>query len=203
MPYRTPNLLMSLGFCQWYKPSNPNPSSFNVDSSGTKLIFKRLKQKATEQDQGKRVRVPGLPKFLAVVGSEASDTENPCFENVGGGEAAQKATSGAGKASLEEEEEEEDPDTHFKRKRKKLEPKETARKKSTQKKPHKKQVVKKAHRHTQKASTGAVTESVAEVPPPLIIRLPGQKETPRETAQVPISLIFFTSYSFIPFYFHA
>ena len=62
---------------------------------------------------------------MAEVGSEASDTESPHFEDVGGDEAVQEATSGAGKASLEEEEEEEHPDIHFKRKRKEPKPKET------------------------------------------------------------------------------
>jgi len=48
---------------------------------------------------------------LAEVGSEASDAESPYFEDVVGGEAAQEATSGAGKALLEEKEKKEDPDT--------------------------------------------------------------------------------------------
>ena len=26
MPLRTPNLLMTLGFCQWYEPQTPHPS---------------------------------------------------------------------------------------------------------------------------------------------------------------------------------
>ena len=79
-----------------------------------------------EQDQGKRVRLPGLPKFLAEVGSEVSDAKSPCFEDVGGGEAAQEATSGVGKALFEEEEEKEDHDIYFKQKRKKPESKEPA-----------------------------------------------------------------------------
>ena len=87
MPLRTPNLLMSLGFCQRYKASNFNPSGFNINSSGTKRIFKRLKQKATKLYQGKRVQALGLPGFLAEVDSEASDVENPCFEDVIVGEA--------------------------------------------------------------------------------------------------------------------
>jgi len=124
MPYLTPNLLTSLGFCQWYRFSNSNPSEFNINSTGTKLIFKRLKQKAGEQGQGKRVRVPGLLEFLAEAVSEASDIESPRFEDVDGGEAAPEATSGAGKAPLEEKEEEEYHNTHFKREQKKPEPKE-------------------------------------------------------------------------------
>jgi len=48
MPYLTPNLLTSLGFCQWYRTSNSNPSEFNINSIETKLIFQQLKQKAAE-----------------------------------------------------------------------------------------------------------------------------------------------------------
>ena len=66
----------------------------------------------TELDRRKRVRVPGLPESLAEVGSEASDTESPRFEDVTGGGATQKALSAAGKAPLKGKEE--DPDTHFK-----------------------------------------------------------------------------------------
>jgi len=84
MPDRTPNLLTSLGFCQWYKASNYNPLGFNINSSGTKLILNQLKQKAIVLDEGRRVRVPGLPKFLAEVCSEALDVENPYFEDIGG-----------------------------------------------------------------------------------------------------------------------
>ena len=58
-----------------------------------------------EQGQGKRVRVPGLPEFMAEAGSETSDAESPRFEEVVGGEAAPKAASRAAKAPLEEEEE--------------------------------------------------------------------------------------------------
>ena len=144
-----------------------------------------MKQKAAEQGQAKRVRVPGLLEFLAEVGSKTSDAESPRFEDVGGGEAAPEATSGAGKAPLEEEEEEKDRDTHFKRKRKMPEPKEPTRKEANQKEPRKKQVAKRASRDTQKASTLAASESVAEVPPPLIIKLPSRKETPKEPAHVP------------------
>ena len=101
MSYLTRNLLTSLEFCQWYQTSNSNPSQFNINSIGTKLIFKWLKQKAVEQDQGKRVRVPGLSEFLDEAGSEASDADSPHFEDVGGGEAAPEATRRAGKAPLE------------------------------------------------------------------------------------------------------
>ena len=73
MPLRTPNLLMTLGFCQWYKTSNSMPIGFNINSSGSKWISKWIKQKATEQEEGKRVRVPSLPEFIVVIDSEASD----------------------------------------------------------------------------------------------------------------------------------
>jgi len=42
----------------------------------------QMKQKVTEQEEGKRVRVPGLPEFITEIDSEASDTESPYFENV-------------------------------------------------------------------------------------------------------------------------
>jgi len=62
--------------------------------------------------------------------------------------------------------------------------------------------VKKARRDTQKASTTVASESVAEVSPPLTIRVPSQKATLREHAQVPDKLDFFHIISFILFYFH-
>jgi len=55
------NLLMTLGLCQWYKTSNFTPIGFNINSSTLKWISKWMKQKATEQVEGKKVRVPGLP----------------------------------------------------------------------------------------------------------------------------------------------
>jgi len=106
---------------------------------------------------------------LAEVGSEASDAESPRFEDVISGGAAQKAFSRAGKALLKEEKEEEDPNTHFKQKQKEPESKELTRKEPTQKEPRKKKVVKKARRDTKKVSTAVESESVAEVPPLLII----------------------------------
>jgi len=115
MPIRTPNILMTLGFCQWYKTSNSNPSEFNINSSGIKLICNRLKQKAIEFDQGKQVWVPGVPEFLTEDGSKFSDTESPRFEDVLGSGASQRALSGTGN-SLVEEEEEENLDVHFKQK---------------------------------------------------------------------------------------
>ena len=73
MPLRTPNLLMTLGFCQWYATSNSTPTGFSVNSSNVKLISQRLKRKVSEKNEGKRVRVPGIGKFIAVDDSEASD----------------------------------------------------------------------------------------------------------------------------------
>ena len=52
MALRTPNLLMSLGFCQLYKASNSKPPGFSINSSKTKLIFKRLKQKRQNLTKG-------------------------------------------------------------------------------------------------------------------------------------------------------
>ena len=72
------------------------------------------------------------------------------------------------------------------------EPTGLTRKEPTRKELRKKQVMKKAFRDTQKVSTAVKSESVEGVPPPLIIRLPSQKGTPREPARFPVSLIFFT-----------
>jgi len=63
------------------------------------------------------------------------------------------------------------------------EPTGLTRKEPTRKELRKKQVMKKAFRDTQKVSTAVKSESVEGVPPPLIIRLPSQKGTPREPAQ--------------------
>ena len=73
MLLRTPDLLVTLGFCQWYITSNSIPTGFSVNSYGVKLISQRLKQKVTEKSEGKRVRVPGLGEFIAIDNSEASD----------------------------------------------------------------------------------------------------------------------------------
>ena len=43
-----------------------------------------MKQKATEQEEGKRVRVSDLSEFIAEIDSEVSDVENPHFEDVAG-----------------------------------------------------------------------------------------------------------------------
>jgi len=98
MLLRTPNLLMS----PVVQSFQLQPIRVQYQLIGTKLIFKRLNKKVTELDQRKRVRVPGLPEFLAEVGSEASDTESPCFKDVVSGGATQEALSGAGKVLLEE-----------------------------------------------------------------------------------------------------
>ena len=50
--------------------------------------------------------------------------------------------------------------------------------------------MKRTRRDAQKASTAAASESIAEVSPPLIIKSPSRKETPKELAQVPGKLDF-------------
>ena len=70
---QTPNLLTTLGFCQWYRTSNSTPTEFSINSFGVKLISQWLKRKVTEKSKGKRVRVPGLGEFIAVDDSETSD----------------------------------------------------------------------------------------------------------------------------------
>ena len=66
--------------------------------------------------------MPGIPEFIAIADSEASDTESPRFEDVVGAEVPRDILGGVGTAPMEEveveEEEEEDPDVHVKRKRK-------------------------------------------------------------------------------------
>jgi len=69
MPLRTPNLLMTLGFCQWYRTPSFAPTGLSINSFGVKLISQRLQQKVTEKGEGKRVRVPGLPEFIATADS--------------------------------------------------------------------------------------------------------------------------------------
>ena len=118
MPLRTPNLLMTLRFCQWYTTSNSTPLGFSVNSSGVKLISQWLKQKVTEKGEGKRVLVPGLGEFIVVDDSEASDAGSPRFEADTGAETPAAASGVVGTAPVEhadvEEVEEEDPDVHFK-----------------------------------------------------------------------------------------
>jgi len=135
MLLRTPDLLVTLGFCQWYITSNSIPTGFSVNSYGVKLISQRLKQKVTEKSEGKRVRVPGLGEFIVVDDSEASDAGSPRFEAKTGAEAPVAASSVVGTAPVEHADvegvEEEDPDVHFKRKREG-----GSRRKRVVKKPH-------------------------------------------------------------------
>ena len=101
MPLRTPSLLMTLGFCQWYRTSNSTPTGFSINSFGVMLISQRLKRKATEKSEGKRVRVPGLEKFIVVDDSEASNVGSPRFEADTGAEAPTAASGGVGTAPME------------------------------------------------------------------------------------------------------
>jgi len=94
MPLRTPNLLTTLGFGQWYRTSNSIPTGFFINSFGVKLISQRLKWKVTEKSEGKRVHVPGLGEFIAVDDSEASDAGSPCFKGDTGAETLAATSSG-------------------------------------------------------------------------------------------------------------
>ena len=118
-PLRDPNLLMTLCFFQWYATSNSTPLEFKVNSSGVKLISQRLRQKASDKREGKRVHTPGIEEFVAVEDSEASDVESPRFE-VGAG--AETPATGSGVMGTVPprhvgEMEEEDSDVPLKRKR--------------------------------------------------------------------------------------
>ena len=75
MPLKVPNLLMSMGFCQWYIITNSNLAEFKINISGLKLIAARLKKIVVAHKQGKRVRVADLDEFEAK--SEASDVGCP------------------------------------------------------------------------------------------------------------------------------
>jgi len=70
------------------------------------------------KEEGKKVRVPGIPEFIAIADSEASDAESPHFEDVAGAKTPTDAPGRVSTAPMEEveveEEEEEDPDVHFK-----------------------------------------------------------------------------------------
>jgi len=118
MPLRTPNLLTTLGFCQWYKTSNFTPTRFSVHSFGVKLISQRLKRKVTEKGEGKTVYVLGLLEFVTTTDSEASDVKSFHFEGDAGAKIPPDALGGIGTAPLEDVEvkevDEEDPDVHFK-----------------------------------------------------------------------------------------
>jgi len=119
MLLRTPNLLTTLSFCQWYATSNSTLLEFNVNNSGVKLISQRLKQTVSEKRESKRVRVPGIEEFVDVDDSEASDAESPHFEAEAGAEtpAAGSGMMGITPPRHVEEAEEEDPDVPLKRKR--------------------------------------------------------------------------------------
>lgn len=62
----------------------------------------------TKLDQGKGIWVPGIPEYLAEVGSETSVAESPRLREAASGEAMKEATSGAGKPPAVEEELEEE-----------------------------------------------------------------------------------------------
>ena len=119
MQLRTPNLLMTLEFCQWYRTSNSMPTVLSINSFGVKLISQRLKRKVTKKGEGKRVVwVPGLPDFVATADSEALDAESPHFEGVTCTKVPPDAPGGVGTTPIKdvevEEMEEENPDVHFK-----------------------------------------------------------------------------------------
>ena len=118
-PLREPGLRTTLCFCRWYAASNSTPPGFNVNRSGVRLISHRMRRKASEREEGKRVRVPGLEEFIAVEDSEASDAGSPCFE---AGMEADAHAAGSGVVGTSsphrvEEMEEGDSEVHFKRKR--------------------------------------------------------------------------------------
>jgi len=112
---------MTLGFCQWYRTSNSVPTKLFISAFGVKLISQRLKQKVTDKGEGKRVRVPGLPEFVATADSEASDVKSSHFEGDAGAEVPPDVLGGVDTTPMEdvevEEVEEEDPNVYFKRKR--------------------------------------------------------------------------------------
>ena len=84
MPLRTPNLLMTLGFCQWYRIFSSVPTGFVINSFHLKWITHQMKQKVTAKGEGKRFRVPDILEFMANTDSEASDVESPRFEDIAG-----------------------------------------------------------------------------------------------------------------------
>jgi len=123
-PLRDPGLWTTLCFCQWYAASNSTPPGFKANSSGVKLISHRLRQKASDKMEGKRVRVPGIEEFIAVDDSEASDAESPRFEAETRPDAPEAGAREAGSGVVGttppqhvEEVEEGDSEVHFKRKR--------------------------------------------------------------------------------------
>ena len=170
MPLRTPNLLITLGFCEWYATSNSTPTEFSINSSGMKLISQWLKRKVTQKGEGKRVRVPGLGEFIAVDDSEASDAGSPRFEAETGAETPAAASGVAGMAPTEhvEEVEEEDPDVHFKRKWKSGS--------------RRKQVVKKPRRQAPTVVVEGEPSAAFPSPVPLVVESSVPKPTTGEVA---------------------
>ena len=131
-----------------------------------------MKQKVTEQGEGKRVRVPGLPEFIAVVDSEASDA--PHFEDIIGTEVPRDVPGGVGTTPMKEvemedveEEEEENLDVHFKQKR--------------EGEPCRKRVTKKPRRHTQ-VVVESESVAISSPPTPLVTKLSTQKKTAEKAA---------------------
>ena len=112
--------------------------------------------------------MPGLPEFIAVVDSEASDAESRYFGDVASAEVPQDVPGGVGTAPMEEVEmEEEDPNVHFKRKR--------------EGEPRRKRVVKKPRHHTLVvAESKSVT--IISHPSPLVIKLSAQKKITEKAA---------------------
>ena len=62
-----PNLLMTLGFCQWYKISSSVPTGFVINSFALKWISQRMKQKVNVKGEGKKVQIPGISEFIATL----------------------------------------------------------------------------------------------------------------------------------------
>jgi len=118
MPLSTPNLQTTLGVLSVVQTSNSTPTEFSINYFGVKLISRWLKRKVTERGEGRRVRVPGLREFVATADSEASNAENPCFEEKADAEVPPDAPGGLDMAPMEhvdvEEVEKDDPDVHFK-----------------------------------------------------------------------------------------
>ena len=53
-----------------------------------------MKQKIIKKGEGKRVRVPGIPEFIATADSESSDAESLHFEDVTCAEVPRDAPGG-------------------------------------------------------------------------------------------------------------
>jgi len=61
-----------------------------------------LKQKVTDQGEGRRVWVSGIPEFIATTDSEASNAESPRFEGVAGANSLVYVPGGVGTAPMED-----------------------------------------------------------------------------------------------------